>query len=164
MMTSTRTAPRPQQAAVISGPDLRPAARSRWAGRAFIAVGLGMIPWIAVLAITLPASTRAAHWPLAWAGLDAMEGAGLLGTGVLLTRRDARCCLAAAVTATLIAADAWFDVTTAAPGAGELTAVLMAAFAEVPAVLLCAALAIRTCSRPGPGATQAGARAPRLRD
>jgi hypothetical protein len=163
MMTSTRTAP-PQQAVVISRPDLRPAAWSRWVGPAFMAVGLGMIPWIAVLAITLPASTRAAHWPLAWAGLDAMEGAGLLGTGVLLIRRDARCCLAAAVTATLIAADAWFDVTTAAPGAGELTAVLMAAFVEVPAVLLCAALAIRTCSRPGPGASKAGARAPRLRD
>jgi hypothetical protein len=162
MMTSTRTAPRPEQPAVTSRPDPRPAARSRWAGRAFIAVGLGMIPWIAVLASTLPASTRAVHWPLAWAGLDAMEGAGLLGTGVLLIRRDARCCLAAAVTATLIAADAWFDVTTAAPGAGELTAVVLAALVEVPAVLVCAALAIRTCSGRGPGAPPPRAR--RLRD
>jgi hypothetical protein len=163
MMTSTRTAPRPRQADATSRPDPRPAARSRWAGPAFIAAGLGMIPWIAVLAITLPASTRAAHWPLAWAGLDAMEGTGLLGTGMLLIRRDARCCLAAAVTATLIAADAWFDVTTAAPGAGELTAVVMAAFVEVPAVLLCAALAIRTCSRPAPGAPEPPARGPRGR-
>ncbi len=121
-----------------------------WLGRALIAVGLGMIPWLAVLATQLPASTRAVHWSTAWVGLDAMEGIGLFSTGLLLVRRDDRCCLTAAVTATLILVDAWFDVTTAAPGFAELTALAMAACIEVPVSLLCAALAGRTFSRHEP--------------
>jgi hypothetical protein len=101
-----------------------------------------------VLAVTLPASPRAAHWPAAWLGLDSMEGLGLLATGLLLLRRDNRCCLTAAVTAALILTDAWFDVTTAAPGAALVLAVAMAACVEIPGSLLCAAVAVRTFPRP----------------
>ena len=117
--------------------------RLRWLARALVAAGLGMIPWLVLLAIELPASTVAAHWSTAWVGLDAMETVGLLATGTLLRRRDYRCCLAATVTATLIFVDAWFDVTTSAPGLAQLVAVAMAAFIEVPVAVLCAALALR---------------------
>jgi len=106
-----------------------------------------MIPWLVLLAIQLPASTVAMHWSTAWAGLDAMEAASLLATGTLLLRRDDRCCLAATVTGTLIFADAWFDVTTSAPGPAQLTAIAMAALIEVPVSVLCAALALRLSSR-----------------
>jgi hypothetical protein len=88
--------------------------------------------------------SRAQHWPAAWVGLDAMEALGLVATGVLVRRRDARRCLAAAATATLLLADAWFDVTTAASGADHLVALLLAVFAEVSIAALCAVLAVRT--------------------
>jgi hypothetical protein len=146
------TAPRDERHLVPTTPDGVPAApdgrRLRWLARAMLVAGLGMIPWMALLAISLPASTVAAHWSTAWVGLDAMETAGLLATGTLLLRRDRRCCLAATVTATLILIDAWFDVTTSLPGLPQLTAIGMAAFIEVPVSVLCAALALRLVRRP----------------
>jgi hypothetical protein len=111
----------------------RPRAARVWLGRALVTAGLGMIPWLVVLAVILPASTRAAHWPAAWIGLDSMEGLGLLATGLLLLRRDNRCSLTAAVTAALVLTDAWFDVTTAGAGPALVTAVAMAACVEIPA-------------------------------
>ncbi|MFY9890610.1 MAG: hypothetical protein WAK71_19995, partial [Streptosporangiaceae bacterium] len=72
-----------------------------------------------------------------------MEAAGLISTGLLLLRRDARYCLTATATAALLCTDAWFDVTTAPPGSGQLTSLLMAAVAELPTAALCAGLAFR---------------------
>jgi hypothetical protein len=121
--------------------------RLRWLARALVVAGLGMIPWLVLLAIQLPASTVAVHWSTAWVGLDTMEMAGLLATGTLLLRRDDRCCLAATVTGTLIFVDAWFDVTTSAPGLAQLVAIAMAALVEVPVSVLCAALALHLSAR-----------------
>ena len=120
--------------------------RLRWLAGALVVAGLGMIPWLVLLATALPASTVADHWSTAWVGLDAMETIGLLATGTLLLRRDHRSCLAATVTATLVFTDAWFDVTTSAPGLAQLTAIAMAAFIEVPVSVLCAVLALRLLS------------------
>jgi hypothetical protein len=121
--------------------------RLRWLARALVVAGLGMIPWLVLLATQLPASTVAAHWSTAWVGLDSMETIGLLATGALLLRRDHRCCLAATVTGTLIFVDAWFDVTTSAPGLAQLAAIVMAAFIELPVSLLCAGLALHLAQR-----------------
>jgi hypothetical protein len=147
---TTTTAPR----SIAPPAEERPAAaitpgdrRLRWLARALVVAGLGMIPWLILLAVQLPASTVAYHWSSAWVGLDAMETIGLLATGALLRRRDYRCCLTATVTATLIFVDAWFDVTTSAPGLAQLTAIVMAAFIEVPVSVLCAALALRLVPR-----------------
>ena len=131
-------------------PDSRPGRRvSRpWLALGVTAAGLGMIPWLVYLAVSLPASPTAWHWRAAWVGLDGMEAAGLVSTGILLLRRDARACLTAAATAALLLADAWFDVTTAPPGAGALTSLLMAMLAELPAAALCAGLALRGLRRP----------------
>jgi len=105
--------------------------------------GVGLLPWLVYLAVSLPPSPVAWHWPAAWAGLDGMEAAGLACTGVLMLRRDARYRLTAAATAALLITDAWFDVTTAPPGSGELTSLLMAALAELPTAALCGWLAWR---------------------
>ena len=60
----------------------------------------------------------------------------------------------------LLTTDAWFDVATAPPGAGELTSLLMAAVAEVPTAVLCAWLAWRGLraglAASGPAANSAG--------
>jgi hypothetical protein len=103
-----------------------------------------MFPWLVVLARTLPASGRVVHWSTAWVGLDAMEGCALLVTGLLTIRRDESCSLTAAVAATLVLTDAWFDVLTSAPGSAAITALALAVRIEVPVALICATLAVRT--------------------
>ncbi len=155
-------------AAAICGLRSGAAARSGRRARlsSFLAVGLaaagvGLLPWMIYLAVSLPVHTTAWHWPAAWIGLDALKAGGLIGTGVLLLRRDARYCLIAMATAGVLLADAWFDVATAAPGADALSSLLMAMFAEVPAAALCIGLAVtglrrssgpaarRRCAAPG---------------
>ncbi|MCZ0978844.1 hypothetical protein O1L60_05175 [Streptomyces diastatochromogenes] len=68
----------------------RPAWGTRWAGRLLVASGLALLPWLYVLATGLPATATAAHWPLAWVGLDALEALGLIATGLLAARGDRR--------------------------------------------------------------------------
>ena len=117
-----------------------------WLGRGILLAGLGMIPWTFVLASMLPSTTRVDHWPQAWAGLDAMEAAGLITTGMALIRRYRWLSLPAAVTSTLLVVDAWFDITTSAPGSPVTVAIAMATLLELPVAGLCAVLSV--CSAP----------------
>ena len=130
--------------------------RGAWArlGLAYVVAGVAMIPWLFYLAFTLPASATDGHWALAWVGLDSCEALALFATGRLLLRADNRCALAAMATAVLLLTDAWFDVTSAAPGDELLTAIAMAAFAEVPIALACIALALRLTRHPFPPAAE----------
>ncbi|MBW8801203.1 MAG: hypothetical protein JF597_48940 [Streptomyces sp.] len=125
----------------------RPARGMRRAGWLLVACGLALLPWLYMLATGLPATATAAHWPVAWVGLDALEALGLIATGLLAARGDRRHALAAAATATLLVVDAWFDTTTAAPGGDFATAVAMALGAELPLAALCGRLALRALSR-----------------
>lgn len=119
-------------------------------GTAFALAGLAMIPWVFYLSATLPASVRDAHWALAWVGLDGCEALALYATGWLLLRRDNRCVLTAVGTAVLLLVDAWFDVTSAAPGPDLATAIGMAVFAEIPIALVSVLLATRVLRTPFP--------------
>jgi hypothetical protein len=138
-------------ATVQATPERRPVAARKgtprptksWLGRGVLIAGLAMIPWVFILACSLPSTIRAAHWPTAWAGLDALEAVGLMTTGVALIGRYSWLCLPAAVTSTLLVADAWFDITTSAPGHAATVAIAMAVFPELPMAGLCAMLAIR---------------------
>jgi hypothetical protein len=116
--------------------------RRWWLAAALIAGGAGLIPWVA-LATWVPAIASAWNWSVAWTGLDSLEALGLLGTGVLLLRENARYRLTAAAAAALLAADAWSDITTSAPGPGRILAMTMAACLELPLTAVCAALAAR---------------------
>ncbi|GAB3134928.1 hypothetical protein [Amycolatopsis sp. NPDC004378] len=107
--------------------------------RLFWAAGLCLLPWIAVLGTTLPDVVAAQHWRLAWTGFDAAEAFGLLVTAWLLGRGDPRTPLAATATATLLLADAWFDVVTA--GDDVVFSLLMAGL-EVPLALACLTVAL----------------------
>ncbi|MGH3253290.1 MAG: hypothetical protein ACRDOI_44705 [Trebonia sp.] len=108
-----------------------------------------LLPWIAYLAITLPPSVIARHWPLAWAGLDAAMAAGLAATGLLAIRRDRRVAFAAASTATVLLTDAWFDVCTS-PAGRPLAFALLDMCLEVGEAAACLALAWAVW-RDGPG-------------
>ncbi|MEV6552225.1 hypothetical protein AB0M57_26490 [Streptomyces sp. NPDC051597] len=105
--------------------------------------GVVLVPWMVVLARTLPSTVEVSNWPLAWIGLDAGLAVGLAGTGVLLRRGDPRAQVAAAATGALLVMDAWFDVTTSAPGPQLATAVALAACVELPLAAGCAVVATR---------------------
>ncbi|MDX3224381.1 hypothetical protein [Streptomyces sp. ME19-01-6] len=108
-----------------------------------LASGAALVPWLVVLATTLPPSTRVGHWNAAWVGLDALEALGLLATGLLRRRGDDRHRLTAAATCALLVVDAWFDSVTAAPGAELAAALAMAVGAELPLAAVCAVLALK---------------------
>ncbi|MEV8033276.1 hypothetical protein [Streptomyces sp. NPDC086182] len=123
-----------------AGPDSRLVGRAGWL---LVVCGLVLLPWLYVLATGLPDTASAAHRPVTWVGLDALEAAGLIATGVLAARGDRRHPLAATTTATLLVIDAWFDTTTAAAGSDLAAAATMALCAELPLAALCAWLAVR---------------------
>lgn len=124
--------------------------RRRWLGWGLIGGAAALVPWMWVLAETTPSTAVVSNWSAAWVGLDALEAVALLGTGALLVRRDSRHGMAAAVAATLLVVDAWFDVMTATSGPERAVAAALAAGAELPLAALCAALAVRAIT-PGDG-------------
>ena len=84
------------------------------------------------LAVTLPSRHVALNWNVAWAGFD-------LGLAVVLSlvaysalRQRAWVATAAGAAAALLIVDAWFDVTTAAPGWDKLEAIVLACTSEIP--------------------------------
>ncbi|MFI1091001.1 hypothetical protein [Streptomyces sp. NPDC020917] len=120
----------------------------RWPAYALVACGTALVPWLVVLALTLPATATAPHWMAAWVGLDAMEAAGLITTGLLALRRHPLRVAAGAATAMLLVVDAWFDVATST--GGDLTvALVMAGTAELPLAAVCAVLAVRSTASRG---------------
>jgi hypothetical protein len=124
-------------------PITAPAMPGRRLAYLLVFCGLVVLPWTLVLAAMLPATATAPRWPAVWAGLDAMEGLFLIATGVLSLRNDHRRSLPAAVTATLLLVDAWFDTMTSSTGEGLAEAAAMALFAELPLALVCALIARR---------------------
>ncbi|MEV4255927.1 hypothetical protein AB0J52_22450 [Spirillospora sp. NPDC049652] len=100
-----------------------------------------LLVWTVGMAFAIPPSEpRPVNWALLWCGFDAIEIAVMASAAWLVRRRDALAPLALSALATLMVADAWFDVMTARSGHLP-AAVSMAAFLELPlaAVLLTAA-------------------------
>ena len=123
--------PAPVRPALVPPAPVRPALVRR--GRLIaLAVGCFLLPWCALLFVTLPATAHAGHWSLAWTGLDAAAAAAALATAVLLTRSDPRASLTAAAGGAFLLTDAWFDLCTSAPGLDRCLAVAEAVCAELP--------------------------------
>jgi hypothetical protein len=113
-----------------------------------------MIPWLGVLGYVLPQAATAAHWNVAWVGLDALEAIGLLATGRLLARGDRRYAVTAALTGTALLVDAWFDVLTSTSRSELLVAAAVAGAVELPLSCLCYVLAWRAIPGPRPEGRQ----------
>jgi hypothetical protein len=127
-----------------------------WAA-AFIAVSAALlVPWMAHLAATLPATVSAQHWPMAWAGLDGAEAVALAATAWLAIHRDRRLPSVAATAATLMLADAWFDVTTA-PQGGSTAFALLDMVIEIGVAAVC--LLLTRLARRNPRCVRADATA-----
>lgn len=121
----------------------------------FTAAGMAMVPWLFVLATSLPATTLVPRYSTAWVGLDAVEAVGLFTTGRLLARGDRRYALTAAVTGTALLLDAWFDVLGATGAAQLATALVMAGCAELPLAAVCGRLALHGTRAEPPAVAEA---------
>jgi hypothetical protein len=88
--------------------------------------------WIAVLALTLPRYYRSGGWRGAWVGFDLALLATFAITGWAAWRRRQVLIICLVVLATLLCADAWFDVVLDARTSGFLLALLTALFIELP--------------------------------
>jgi hypothetical protein len=108
----------------------------RWQVRVLGGAALGLLPWMVVLALTLNNATG-------WVLLDCGETVCLAGAAVLLHRGSGLHRLFAAGAALLLLADAGCDIGTSATGGDMLSAVAMAAGAELPLAALCLVLVLR---------------------
>ncbi|MEU6464374.1 hypothetical protein [Streptomyces sp. NPDC046976] len=115
--------------------------RKKWTLIGLAAAAVLLVPWMAVLAMTLPGRTTVDHWPLAWIGLDVLMAAGCAATALLGLRADPRARLTASATASTAVLDAWFDITTAGSGTALLQAV-GCAVAEAVLAGACVCLAV----------------------
>ncbi|MGH3164624.1 MAG: hypothetical protein ACRDN0_01875 [Trebonia sp.] len=125
---------------LLSHPQEHAPATFRWAVR-LVAISAAVLPWAAYLAATLPSSVSARHWPLAWTGLDIAMAGGLAATAWLAIRRDRRLAFPAVSSATLLLADAWFDVCTASAGSA-LNWAIADMFIELAEASACVVLAV----------------------
>jgi hypothetical protein len=105
-------------------------------------IAVGLSAWVFELGAVLQGQAQVRNWSSVWVGLDLMEIAGLILTAILLRRRSVYLAAVAAVTATLFALDAWFDVLTAAAGAAWYESLADAFFGEVPMAVLLTAIAV----------------------
>jgi len=139
-------------------PDEATAPAFLWLVRLIAISAALLVPWAAYLALSLPASVNAQHWPLAWTGLDVAVAAGLAATAWLAVRRDRRAAFPAVFAATLLLVDAWFDVCTA-PAGRPLAMAFTDMCVEAVEAAGCLALTAAVWRRGAGGAVpQAGAR------
>ena len=109
----------------------------RWVGPAFIVLAALTVPWIVLLAVTLPKHQYTGHYRLAWVGFDVLLVIMLARTGWVAWRGRDHVQLPAVMTGTLLVVDAWFDVMTSHGRDQMLSALASAAFIELPLAALC---------------------------
>jgi hypothetical protein len=110
---------------------------SRYIPQFFLVAGLILIPWTIWLTFSLPSHHETGNWRAVWAGFDTAEAVALISTAVLALRRSTWLSAIAAVTGTLLCVDAWFDITLEAGGKHLMSAVVEAAFVELPLAAIC---------------------------
>jgi hypothetical protein len=121
-------------------PALKPARvrlLPKWVAWFFIAAAVVLIPWIVLLFTAQHQLIVAKHQRLVWGGFDCFLVLGFALTAYRIATRSPRGAITAAATGTMLFIDAWFDVLTSRRPVDQLTAVLMAQFAEIPCGLIC---------------------------
>lgn len=88
-----------------------------WIPYAYLAFAAALVPWAIYLAVILPRRYVSEHYRATWVGFDIALIPFLIRIGWFAHRRNPRVVLTAAAGATMLVADAWFDITTAAMGA-----------------------------------------------
>lgn len=127
----------------MSGVDTeatRPAAPApvpRWVGPSFLVLAVLTVPWIAVLAVTLPKHQYTGHFRMAWVGFDVLLVIMLARTGWVASRGRDYVQIPAVMTGTLLVVDAWFDVMTSHGRDQMVSALGSALLIELPLAALC---------------------------
>ena len=124
----------PSTCAGPAAPEQPPPA---WVTPTFVALGVGLVPWTVVLALTLPAHHGTRRYDVAWTGFDAALAAALLSTAVGAAKRATWLQGSAAVAATLLVCDAWFDILSATSTGELFAASALAALVELPVAAAC---------------------------
>ncbi|MGH9297353.1 MAG: hypothetical protein ACRDZP_05195 [Acidimicrobiales bacterium] len=148
-MTDT-TVPDPRAAADDTDDAVLPAhtrTRIRRVAWLYLIVSVGLLPWIVLLAVSLPGRNLDLHYRLSWVGFDCFLVLALARTAYMAFRLDPRVQFPATVSAALLAIDAWFDITTAGDRASFVEAVILAVVAELPAAALSLYVAHRVNKR-----------------
>jgi hypothetical protein len=112
-----------------------------WVVPLFALSGIVLVPWIVFLVRNLPSTHAAAHWDIAWAGLDVGLALLLLGVAVSAWRRSPWLEGAATAAAALLVVDAWFDILTSSTHLELAVAIGEAVLVELPLAGLCFMLA-----------------------
>jgi hypothetical protein len=115
----------------------------RWTGPLFGLFSLILLPWIAHIAVSLPARQLSPNFDIAWAGFDVLLFAGLASTAYFALRRSRYLSTAAAATATLLVVDAWFDCMTT-PGDARVESIILCFVIELPLAAVCLWLSYHT--------------------
>src|SRR3989454_3586153 len=129
----------------------------RWVALLLTAVAAGLVVWTLYLTYALPARHVTDHWRIAWAGFDIGLAAALAATAAGVLREARWVDATAAVAATLLITDAWFDIVLADAGFERTEAIVLALVAEIPLALFCfwillnAERAIRSLKEPPSG-------------
>lgn len=129
--------------------------RARRLAWAYLIVAAGLIAWTVFLALSLPKENLEHHYRLTWTGFDLILVLAIYLTAHRAFRLDARVIYPATVVATLLAADAWFDVTTSTTAADAIQALILALLVELPAAAFSLYVAhrvgrrVRKLARPG---------------
>lgn len=108
-----------------------------WVAPALLVCAVVLIPWTALLFITLPRHYVANHWDFAWGGFDVGLGLALASTAVLVARRSPYAEVTATITGTLLVCDAWFDILTSRGTSDIAQATASALLIELPLAALC---------------------------
>jgi hypothetical protein len=108
----------------------RRARRPAWV---YLIVAAGLIVWTVFLALSLPKENLEHHYRLTWTGFDLILVLAIYLTAYWAFRLDTRVVYPATVVATLLVADAWFDITTSATATAATQALILALLVELPA-------------------------------
>ena len=92
--------------------------------------------WIAVLALTLPRYYRSGNWRGAWVGFDVALFCTFAVTAWAAWRGRQLLIMCLLVLATLLLADAWFDVTLDVRTSGFMVSLLSALLVEIPLAVI----------------------------
>jgi hypothetical protein len=108
-----------------------------WIAPALLGCALVLIPWTALLFVTLPRHYVANHWQIAWGGFDVGLGVALSSTAVMVARRSPFAEVTATINGSLLCCDAWFDVLTSRGVSDIAQALASALLIELPLAALC---------------------------
>lgn len=114
----------------------------RWLGPLATLCAVALVPWIVYLAVNLPRHARTSHYDIAWVGFDLAMWAVLAALAVASIRRRPAVTPLAAVAATMLVVDAWFDVVTASDRQQLSMSIASAVVLELPLAVICAWVAI----------------------